>query len=348
MVTERFCTACGLEVSGAGVAGAPAAFAPSSGGFTDPFAGTAAPNEFPQHSGSPFATTSMTNAVSPPAAQPSSTATGPVPVALILVGALMHWPLLRIVVATPLRDSALLQPVMTNMYVFMAVTFVLFLGGVLLLRTPWWTRGPGLALGLLAILLLNLRWFGVLPPGQFTYSVLNALIFLGWSLAAIRRPIMWVVGGPATLLIFATWMHILPRLLGDVSHYLAWFALAALVALVPPAPPRPAPAAAMYNAQPTAVGGLMPAGGYAPGGMGAPPPPTNTMAIVAFVGSFVFAPMGAILGHLALREIRRTGQDGRGLTIAALVLSYASMAAVLIFVLWAYLSIRSLGQTYGY
>jgi hypothetical protein len=39
-----------------------------------------------------------------------------------------------------------------------------------------------------------------------------------------------------------------------------------------------------------------------------------------------------ILGHLALRRVRRTGQAGRALAVAGLVLGYAGV--VITFVLW--------------
>ena len=58
---------------------------------------------------------------------------------------------------------------------------------------------------------------------------------------------------------------------------------------------------------------------------GAPAPQargTNVMAILALVFAFVFAPLGIVLGHIAKRQIRRTGEDGGGLATAGLVLGY--------------------------
>ena len=47
----------------------------------------------------------------------------------------------------------------------------------------------------------------------------------------------------------------------------------------------------------------------------APPSPprqkTNTFATLSVVFAFLFAPAGAVLGHLGLSQIRRTGQRGR-------------------------------------
>ena len=59
----------------------------------------------------------------------------------------------------------------------------------------------------------------------------------------------------------------------------------------------------------------------------APPPPpsqkTNTFATLSVVFAFVFAPVGAVLGHLGLSQIRRTGQRGHDRALIGLTLSYA-------------------------
>jgi hypothetical protein len=55
---------------------------------------------------------------------------------------------------------------------------------------------------------------------------------------------------------------------------------------------------------------------------------TNTMAIVALVcslGGFVVgisAPIGAILGHMALRQIAQTGEEGAGMAKAAIIIGW--------------------------
>ncbi|TDC77287.1 DUF4190 domain-containing protein [Micromonospora sp. KC606] len=57
----------------------------------------------------------------------------------------------------------------------------------------------------------------------------------------------------------------------------------------------------------------------APTGGGGP----NVMAILSLVFAFVFAPAGIVLGHLAKRQIRQTGDEGDQLATWGLVLSYA-------------------------
>ncbi|MFI5507304.1 DUF4190 domain-containing protein [Mycobacterium sp. NPDC051804] len=51
-------------------------------------------------------------------------------------------------------------------------------------------------------------------------------------------------------------------------------------------------------------------------------PQTNTTAIAALVSALVFPPLGIIFGHVALKQIKRTGDEGRGLAVAGLVIGY--------------------------
>jgi hypothetical protein len=63
----------------------------------------------------------------------------------------------------------------------------------------------------------------------------------------------------------------------------------------------------------------------------APPPdrpPVNALATLSVVFAFLFAPVGAVLGHLSLRQIRRTGQRGRDRALVGTVLSYAVIVVV--------------------
>jgi Domain of unknown function (DUF4190)/Domain of unknown function (DUF1707) len=70
------------------------------------------------------------------------------------------------------------------------------------------------------------------------------------------------------------------------------------------------------------------------------PPPTNSLAIAALIcgiGQLVAAfPAGIaaiILGHMARRQIRRTGEQGRGLALTGLVLGYVGTIGLLVLVL---------------
>ena len=69
------------------------------------------------------------------------------------------------------------------------------------------------------------------------------------------------------------------------------------------------------------------------------PPPaehTNTLATLSVVFAVVLAPVGAVLGHLALRDIRRRGERGHNRAVVGLTLSYAvTVVAVVGLVVWA-------------
>jgi hypothetical protein len=88
-----------------------------------------------------------------------------------------------------------------------------------------------------------------------------------------------------------------------------------------------------YRAQPYGqqTPGAWP-GGYAPPQWGRP---TNTMAILALVMAFVFAPAGLILGIVARKQIARTGEEGSGLALAGIIVGGIFTAIfALIIVLW--------------
>jgi hypothetical protein len=131
------------------------------------------------------------------------------------------------------------------------------------------------------------------------------------------------------------------------------------------AAPRTAPAAMPVGFQPAGYGypqmpGYPPPGyvapppGYAPPppGYGAPPPygyapygypqpitRTNPLAIVALVAVFVFSPIGIVLGHIARGQIRRSGEAGDGLALAALIVGYVLIGlAVTLIVIGAIVS----------
>ena len=55
-------------------------------------------------------------------------------------------------------------------------------------------------------------------------------------------------------------------------------------------------------------------------------PPTNAMAIASLILVFVFFPLGIVLGHVARGQIKRTGEAGKGLATAALIIGYLQIA----------------------
>lgn len=102
--------------------------------------------------------------------------------------------------------------------------------------------------------------------------------------------------------------------------------------VTPPPPPAPEPAPAPYTSAPStsAAYAATPYSG-APAG-----PKTNTLAIVSLVLAF-FISLGAIIcGHIALNQIKQTGEGGRGLAIAGLVLGYLGFVAGFFLVIVAF------------
>jgi len=53
---------------------------------------------------------------------------------------------------------------------------------------------------------------------------------------------------------------------------------------------------------------------------------TNVLAIISLVAAFVFPLAGIVTGHIAMSQIRKTGEQGRGLAKAGLILSYVFVA----------------------
>jgi hypothetical protein len=91
--------------------------------------------------------------------------------------------------------------------------------------------------------------------------------------------------------------------------------------------------------------------GYPVPGYGAPgyPPvyvrPTNTMAILALVMAFVFAPAGLILGIVARKQIRQTGEDGDGLALAGIIVGGIVTAIFVFFIVLWIIAFAALSNT---
>ncbi|WP_168176676.1 DUF4190 domain-containing protein [Williamsia sp. 1135] len=55
--------------------------------------------------------------------------------------------------------------------------------------------------------------------------------------------------------------------------------------------------------------------------------PMSGLTLSAMVASIIFGPLGIVLGHLALRQIKKTDGEGRGVALAATVIGYIMTAA---------------------
>ena len=136
-------------------------------------------------------------------------------------------------------------------------------------------------------------------------------------------------------------------------------------AVAPPAPPVvPEPARPDPYAQPNPY--AQPAPTFAQpayGQPGASPyapqygygPRTNPLAIVSLVLSLVavfvwfLGSLGAVIcGHIALNQIKRTGEGGRGLALAGVIIGYVGLGLTVIFVIVYALIIAAAVSTDGY
>ncbi len=81
-------------------------------------------------------------------------------------------------------------------------------------------------------------------------------------------------------------------------------------------------------------------------GIAVPPPrPTNSLAIASLVCAFVLAPLGVVFGHMSLSQIKRTGEQGRGLAIAGLIVGYLVIVAAIVVVVVSVVMVVFLAQS---
>lgn len=81
----------------------------------------------------------------------------------------------------------------------------------------------------------------------------------------------------------------------------------------------------------------------------------NLFSLVSFIGAFIVPIVGIVFGHLALRQMRRTHEAGRGFALAGLWVGYGIVALSVVFV-FVYVgmivammaSLGSMYSDYGY
>lgn len=108
-------------------------------------------------------------------------------------------------------------------------------------------------------------------------------------------------------------------------------------AAAPEAPTYAAPQAPVYGAPSPYAAASAPAyPGYPAAGQAypvagqayAPAAPTNVLAIVSLILSILgISIVAVILGHMAMSKIAKTGEQGKGLAIAGLILGYIGCLA---------------------
>ncbi|MDP9903264.1 DUF4190 domain-containing protein [Arthrobacter bambusae] len=60
-------------------------------------------------------------------------------------------------------------------------------------------------------------------------------------------------------------------------------------------------------------------------------PRTNVLAIISLISAFVFSAAAVVTGHIALSQIKRTGEAGRGMALAGLIIGYVGVAFIIVF-----------------
>jgi hypothetical protein len=94
-------------------------------------------------------------------------------------------------------------------------------------------------------------------------------------------------------------------------------------------PPPPAPPAPAYGSAPAYDAGT-PSYAAAPASQ-----KTNVLAIVSLVSAFFISIVGIITGHIALSQIKKTGEQGRGLAIAGLIIGYVGLViGIIVAIVW--------------
>ena len=119
--------------------------------------------------------------------------------------------------------------------------------------------------------------------------------------------------------------------------------------LTPPAPPyQPASS----EGPPASVNPYGPPP-YAPAGYGQVPgqpvywstkPPTNTVAIVALILGFVVPLGGIIAGHIAIAQIKRTGEAGRGMALAGAIIGYVYVGFLVLYIVFMLVMFSTIAQ----
>lgn len=66
-------------------------------------------------------------------------------------------------------------------------------------------------------------------------------------------------------------------------------------------------------------------------------PQTNTLAIIALIGAFVFPIAGIICGHIAMGQIKRTGEGGQQLALWGTILGYVFTGLWLLLIVFSFI-----------
>jgi peptidyl-prolyl cis-trans isomerase B (cyclophilin B) len=74
---------------------------------------------------------------------------------------------------------------------------------------------------------------------------------------------------------------------------------------------------------------------------------TNGLAIAALITSFFVSILGIILGFVALNQIKTSGEQGRGLALAGIIIGFVSIGIVLLWIIISVAVLASLPVVYS-
>ena len=60
----------------------------------------------------------------------------------------------------------------------------------------------------------------------------------------------------------------------------------------------------------------------------------NTLSILSIIFAFIFSPVGLVLGIIALSQIKKSGERGKGLAIFSIIWGAILLMLVVIGILW--------------
>ena len=260
----------------------------------------------------------------------------------VLAGAaivVVSWQILFYLIS-PLIQAFGYQSAAAISYTLLAFRFIIVLGGFYLAAKKKILTLPAGILVLLGLVLANLA---ALPGFPFSYVSTYGAIGLAGPVA---------VYASFTALHFASWLVLRGR---PARSYLVLIPVAVIIGLIAllgnlsssritwTLPPYAGPLVAL-----TCIGGAWLAAlvdprrnevpakveraprAYATNPTVTTPGPTNGMAIASLIVVFFNSVVGLILGHVALSQIKRSGQAGRGLALAAVIIGWIATGLAVI------------------